>query len=305
MEPLNQQAEQSGPSPNGEKKGRKRRKRERSPSGNDQKSPAKQIVRRVKANDRERNRMHGLNDALDSLRSVLPTYPDESRLTKIETLRFAYSYIWALTNMLQKEGIETDVSLDGLPSMAGMASAMTENGDYPQSSSDPSIMNQYPGVDHFGQGLHQPTGGGAHMALSQQPMMNGFHDQHVYEVSANDSGFADSPEQLSSRATTTSPNNSHQGDVVSGQNTLQMQRQGMHQPPQQDTVKFSSEPYPHPATLDPAGYMGYQQYQQMLPGQNGYGQPLVSPNHIQPGFSCDPEMQNRQLAQDSYNNMLQ
>ncbi|XP_032825193.2 neurogenin-2 [Petromyzon marinus] len=57
--------------------------------------------RRMKANDRERNRMHNLNDALDALRGVLPTLPDDARLTKIETLRFAYNYIWVLTETLQ------------------------------------------------------------------------------------------------------------------------------------------------------------------------------------------------------------
>lgn len=57
-------------------------------------------VRRIKANDRERNRMHMLNDALDRLRCVLPTYPEETKLTKIETLRFAHNYIWALTQTL-------------------------------------------------------------------------------------------------------------------------------------------------------------------------------------------------------------
>ncbi|KAK2545151.1 Neurog3 [Columba livia] len=51
----------------------------------------------MKANDRERNRMHHLNSALDALRSVLPTFPDDAKLTKIETLRFAHNYIWALT----------------------------------------------------------------------------------------------------------------------------------------------------------------------------------------------------------------
>ncbi|KAB0798444.1 hypothetical protein PPYR_09437 [Photinus pyralis] len=53
--------------------------------------------RRMKANDRERNRMHILNEALDRLRCVLPTFPEDTKLTKIETLRFAYSYIWALS----------------------------------------------------------------------------------------------------------------------------------------------------------------------------------------------------------------
>ncbi|XP_063819751.1 neurogenin-3 [Pseudophryne corroboree] len=57
--------------------------------------------RRVKANDRERNRMHNLNSALDTLRNVLPTFPDDAKLTKIETLRFAHNYIWALSETLQ------------------------------------------------------------------------------------------------------------------------------------------------------------------------------------------------------------
>ncbi|XP_020638303.2 neurogenin-1 [Pogona vitticeps] len=58
-------------------------------------------TRRVKANDRERNRMHNLNAALDELRSVLPTFPDDTKLTKIETLRFAHNYIWALSETLR------------------------------------------------------------------------------------------------------------------------------------------------------------------------------------------------------------
>ncbi|XP_004427093.1 PREDICTED: neurogenin-3 [Ceratotherium simum simum] len=57
--------------------------------------------RRKKANDRERNRMHNLNSALDALRGVLPTFPDDAKLTKIETLRFAHNYIWALTQTLR------------------------------------------------------------------------------------------------------------------------------------------------------------------------------------------------------------
>ncbi|XP_001374522.2 neurogenin-3 [Monodelphis domestica] len=57
--------------------------------------------RRMKANDRERNRMHNLNSALDALRGVLPTFPDDAKLTKIETLRFAHNYIWALTETLR------------------------------------------------------------------------------------------------------------------------------------------------------------------------------------------------------------
>lgn len=56
--------------------------------------------RRQKANDRERNRMHTLNEALERLRCVLPTFPEDTKLTKIETLRFAHNYIWALSQTL-------------------------------------------------------------------------------------------------------------------------------------------------------------------------------------------------------------
>ncbi|KAJ8015070.1 hypothetical protein DPEC_G00022310 [Dallia pectoralis] len=62
--------------------------------------------RRVKANDRERNRMHSLNDALDTLRTVLPAFPDDTKLTKIETLRFAHNYIWALSETIRIADIE-------------------------------------------------------------------------------------------------------------------------------------------------------------------------------------------------------
>ncbi|KAK7901713.1 hypothetical protein WMY93_018482 [Mugilogobius chulae] len=57
--------------------------------------------RRSKANDRERHRMHNLNSALDALRSILPGLPEDTKLTKIETLRFAHNYIWALTETLR------------------------------------------------------------------------------------------------------------------------------------------------------------------------------------------------------------
>ncbi|XP_054456763.1 neurogenin-3 [Anoplopoma fimbria] len=57
--------------------------------------------RRMKANDRERSRMHNLNSALDALRRTLPALPEDAKLTKIETLRFAHNYIWALTETLR------------------------------------------------------------------------------------------------------------------------------------------------------------------------------------------------------------
>lgn len=60
-------------------------------------------TRRIKANDRERNRMHTLNEALERLRLALPTFPEDTKLTKIETLRFAYNYIFAMEQLLQTD----------------------------------------------------------------------------------------------------------------------------------------------------------------------------------------------------------
>ncbi|XP_066539874.1 neurogenic differentiation factor 6-A [Hoplias malabaricus] len=57
-------------------------------------------LRRMEANARERNRMHGLNNALDSLRKVVPCYSKTQKLSKIETLRLAKNYIWALSEIL-------------------------------------------------------------------------------------------------------------------------------------------------------------------------------------------------------------
>lgn len=68
---------------------------------------AKLRMRRVKANARERNRMHGLNDALDILREHVPCYSKNQKLSKIETLRLARNYIGALADIL-KSGMKPD-----------------------------------------------------------------------------------------------------------------------------------------------------------------------------------------------------
>ncbi|KAM9356946.1 neurogenin-1 [Symphorus nematophorus] len=85
------------PSPPQQQQKKRRRGRARS----DATVHAVKKNRRMKANDRERNRMHNLNDALDALRGVLPAFPDETKLTKIETLRFAHNYIWALSETIR------------------------------------------------------------------------------------------------------------------------------------------------------------------------------------------------------------
>lgn len=69
----------------------------------------KEIVktRRVAANARERRRMHGLNDAFDRLREVIPCLGSDRKLSKFETLQMAQTYIAALQELLRSSGAST------------------------------------------------------------------------------------------------------------------------------------------------------------------------------------------------------
>lgn len=63
--------------------------------------------RRRTANARERTRMQEINDAFEHLRKVVPQFPtkngmDNTKLTKITTLRLAVNYIAALTQILKQ-----------------------------------------------------------------------------------------------------------------------------------------------------------------------------------------------------------
>lgn len=83
----------------------------RGSGGNSQKSAMaslKKIRRRVAtlaqrraANIRERRRMYNLNEAFDKLRRKVPTFAYEKRLSRIETLRLAITYISFMTELLQ------------------------------------------------------------------------------------------------------------------------------------------------------------------------------------------------------------
>ena len=123
--------------------------------------------RRVKANDRERHRIHDLNSALDVLRKILPALPDDAKLTKIETLRFAHNYIWALTetlrmadqfghipNYIQREGYlpVSQVHIDNLETPISVFSAEWDSTSNVSSLYGTADMTEHvdPFVDHAG-----------------------------------------------------------------------------------------------------------------------------------------------------------
>lgn len=66
-------------------------------------SGRERALRRLASNERERHRMHALNDAFDGLRDVIPLIDATSagrRPSKIETLTLAKNYIKSLTNVI-------------------------------------------------------------------------------------------------------------------------------------------------------------------------------------------------------------
>ncbi|XP_012885175.1 PREDICTED: protein atonal homolog 1 [Dipodomys ordii] len=71
--------------------------RQRAPSSKQVNGVQKQ--RRLAANARERRRMHGLNHAFDQLRNVIPSFNNDKKLSKYETLQMAQIYINALSDL--------------------------------------------------------------------------------------------------------------------------------------------------------------------------------------------------------------
>ena len=58
------------------------------------------VRKRTAANERERKRMHTVNSAFDQLRELVPTYPSSRKLSKIDTLKLACTYIQDLKTLL-------------------------------------------------------------------------------------------------------------------------------------------------------------------------------------------------------------
>jgi len=114
--------------------------------------------RRLKANDRERNRMHMLNEALEKLRLSLPTLPEDTKLTKIETLRFAHNYIFALEQVLEMGG-KFQLDLEKLQNITLSGERMTKE-LFEAIFINPPPANQQNFTYPYGPGYHPPEYGG-------------------------------------------------------------------------------------------------------------------------------------------------
>lgn len=74
--------------------GGRRRSRQHGSSNKDR------SVRRLESNERERQRMHKLNNAFQALREAIPHVKTDKKLSKIETLTLAKNYIKSLTSII-------------------------------------------------------------------------------------------------------------------------------------------------------------------------------------------------------------
>ncbi|XP_044289639.1 class A basic helix-loop-helix protein 15 [Varanus komodoensis] len=70
-------------------------------------------LRRLESNERERQRMHKLNNAFQALREVIPHVRAENKLSKIETLTLAKNYIKSLTSTILRMSNGHLQTLDG------------------------------------------------------------------------------------------------------------------------------------------------------------------------------------------------
>lgn len=67
-----------------------------------------QLHRRLVANARERSRVHALSNAFDMLRSAIPSYSSEQKISKLTILHVAINYIKALQEVLVSDPLHID-----------------------------------------------------------------------------------------------------------------------------------------------------------------------------------------------------
>jgi hypothetical protein len=168
-------------------------------------------TRRVKANDRERNRMHMLNDALERLRCVLPTFPEDTKLTKIETLRFAYNYIWTMSQTLGADvgapppgadlaytadgvtlsvgGVTVSIGADGGNVITASSGSLAQQQQHRRSDAASSSWDRESNVSSAASSSHHHDSGYCHEAVSPHhqsaPQPQPLHyQQHAYQQHA-------------------------------------------------------------------------------------------------------------------------
>lgn len=102
------------------------------------------VRQRNAANARERHRTQSVNTAFTALRTLIPTEPVDRKLSKIETLRLASSYISHLANVL----VVGDGREDGQPCLGAVYKELkgSREGKQPRTICTFCLSNQRKGV---------------------------------------------------------------------------------------------------------------------------------------------------------------
>ncbi|KAM4611031.1 transcription factor 15 [Polymixia lowei] len=100
------------------------------------------MKQRNAANARERDRTQSVNTAFTALRTLIPTEPVDRKLSKIETLRLASSYISHLANVLLLE----DGKSDGQPCLGAVYAQGESGGKQPRTICTFCLSNQRKGI---------------------------------------------------------------------------------------------------------------------------------------------------------------
>ncbi|XP_028309246.1 transcription factor 15 [Gouania willdenowi] len=100
------------------------------------------VKQRSAANARERGRTQSVNSAFTALRTLIPTEPIDRKLSKIETLRLASSYISHLANVL----LSGEGTAEGQPCLGAGHAHGEGGGKQPRSICTFCLSNQRKGI---------------------------------------------------------------------------------------------------------------------------------------------------------------
>lgn len=112
-------------------------------SGSLERDSAAVVKQRSAANARERGRTQSVNTAFTALRTLIPTEPVDRKLSKIETLRLASSYISHLANVL----LLGDGVADGQPCLGVVHTPGDSGAKQPRTICTFCLSNQRKGVN--------------------------------------------------------------------------------------------------------------------------------------------------------------
>ncbi len=98
------------------------------PNGKPKRRRVATLAQRRAANIRERRRMFNLNEAFDNLRKKVPTFAYEKRLSRIETLRLAITYISFMADLIEGKDPK-DIKLAGANRSSPFEASEEKNSD--------------------------------------------------------------------------------------------------------------------------------------------------------------------------------